>query len=259
MGLLEGRSAVVTGAGRGIGRDIALCLAAEGAKVVVNDVGVSLGGEGTTEDPAAQVCKEIEAAGGTAVPNHDSVSDFEAAGNIIKTAVDAFGGIDIVVNNAATNPVYGPLLQTDDGVFEKIMAVNVRGPLELTKLAHPHLVKRGGGSVINISSIGGISPEPLLGLYSVSKAALISLTKVMAREWGRDHIRVNALCPGLVRTKFSAALWQNEQTLKEFVRTLPLGRIAEPEEMVGLALFLAGPAASYCTGGVYVADGGHIM
>jgi dehydrogenase/reductase SDR family member 4 len=144
-------------------------------------------------------------------------------------------------------------------VFDKIMAVNVKGPLELAKLAHPHMQRRGGGSILNISSVGGLRPEPLLGLYSVSKAALISLTKVMAQEWGRDGIRVNALCPGLVRTKFSAALWQNEQVCKEFVRTLPLGRIAEPEEMVGLALFLASPASSYCTGGVYLADGGHTL
>ena len=168
----------------------------------------------------------------------------------------SFGGLDILANNAATNPVYGPILKITDGVFEKIMAVNVKGPLELARLAHPHMLKRGGGSIINISSVGGLRPEPLLGLYSVSKAALISLTKVMAQEWSRDNIRVNAVCPGLVRTKFSAALWQNEQTYQEFVHRLPLGRIAKPEEMVGLALFLASAASSYCTGGVYVADGG---
>jgi len=205
------------------------------------------------------VAKSIREQGGEAVAVAAHVGDTAALRTLVERTVEAFGGIDIVVNNAATNPVYGPLLQADEGVFDKIMAVNVRGPLELAKLAHPHMVKRGGGSVINISSIGGISPEPLLGLYSVSKAALVSLTKVMAQEWGRDNVRANVICPGLVRTKFSAALWQNEQVLKEFTQALPLGRIAEPEEMVGLALFLAGPAASYCTGGVYVADGGHIM
>jgi NAD(P)-dependent dehydrogenase (short-subunit alcohol dehydrogenase family) len=247
---LNGKVAIVTGASKGIGEAIARGLAAFGARVVLSSRKL---------EAVEAAAKGIREQGGEAVAVAAHVGETAALRALVERTVEAFGGIDIVVNNAATNPVYGPLLQTDDGVFEKIMAVNVRGPLELTKLAHPHLVKRGGGSVINISSIGGISPEPLLGLYSVSKAALISLTKVMAREWGRDHIRVNALCPGLVRTKFSAALWQNEQTLKEFVRTLPLGRIAEPEEMVGLALFLAGPAASYCTGGVYVADGGHIM
>jgi NAD(P)-dependent dehydrogenase (short-subunit alcohol dehydrogenase family) len=186
------------------------------------------------------------------------MGDAEAIRGLVERTIEAFGGIDVIVNNAATNPVYGPLLETDVAVFDKIMAVNVKGPLELAKLAHPHLRKRGG-SVINISSVGGLRPEPLLGIYSVSKAALISLTKVMAQEWGRDNIRANVICPGLVRTKFSAALWQNEQVLKEFMRALPLGRIAEPEEMVGLALFLASPASSYCTGGVYLADGGHIL
>jgi NAD(P)-dependent dehydrogenase (short-subunit alcohol dehydrogenase family) len=247
---LNGKVAIVTGASKGIGEAIARALAAFGARVVLSSRKL---------ESVETVAKSIREQGGEAVAVAAHVGETAALRALVERTVEAFGGIDIVVNNAATNPVYGPLLQTDEGVFDKIMAVNVRGPLELAKLAHSHMVKRGGGSVINISSIGGLSPEPLLGLYSVSKAALISLTKVMAREWGRDGIRANVICPGLVRTKFSAALWQNEAVLKEFVRTLPLGRIAEPEEMVGLALFLAGPASSYCTGGVYVADGGHTL
>ena len=187
------------------------------------------------------------------------MGDIAAIRDLVQRTCEMFGGLDIVVNNAATNPVYGPLLQNDDGVFDKIMAVNVKGPLELAKLAHPHMQRRGGGSIINVSSVGGLRPEPSLGLYSVSKAARLSLTKVMAQEWGRDGIRANAICPGLVRTKFSAALWQNEEVCKEFVRTVPLRRIAEPEEMVGLALFLASPASSYCTGAVFLADGGHTL
>jgi NAD(P)-dependent dehydrogenase (short-subunit alcohol dehydrogenase family) len=139
------------------------------------------------------------------------------------------------------------------------MSVNVKGPLELAKRAHPIMARRGGGSIINISSIGGIRPEPLLGLYSISKAALISLTKVMAQEWSRDGIRVNAVCPGLVQTKFSAALWQNEQHLQRFLRALPLGRIAQPDEIVGLAIYLASAASSYCTGAVFTIDGGHTI
>jgi NAD(P)-dependent dehydrogenase (short-subunit alcohol dehydrogenase family) len=247
---LKGKVAIVTGASKGIGEAIARGLAAFGARVVLSSRKL---------ESVETVAKSIREQGGEAVAVAAHVGDTAALRTLVERTVEAFGGIDIVVNNAATNPVYGPLLQADEGVFDKIMAVNVRGPLELAKLAHPHMVKRGGGSVINISSIGGISPEPLLGLYSVSKAALVSLTKVMAQEWGRDNVRANVICPGLVRTKFSAALWQNEQVLKEFTQALPLGRIAEPHEMVGLALFLAAPASSYCTGGVYVADGGHTL
>jgi NAD(P)-dependent dehydrogenase (short-subunit alcohol dehydrogenase family) len=247
---LSGKVAIVTGASKGIGEAIARGLAAFGARVVLSSRKL---------EAVEAAAKGIREQGGEAAAVAAHVGETAALRALVERTVELFGGIDVVVNNAATNPVYGPLLHTDEGVFDKIMAVNVRGPLELAKLAHPHMVKRGGGSVINISSIGGLSPEPLLGLYSVSKAALVSLTKVMAQEWGSDGIRANVICPGLVRTKFSAALWQNEQTLKEFVRTLPLGRIAEPEEMVGLALFLASPASSYCTGGVYVADGGHTL
>jgi NAD(P)-dependent dehydrogenase (short-subunit alcohol dehydrogenase family) len=247
---LNGKVAIVTGASKGIGEAIAAGLAAFGANVVVSS---------RKQDAVEVVAKGIRERGGQAFAVAAHMGDPASIQSLTDHTVEAYGGIDIVVNNAATNPVYGPLLQTDDFVFEKIMAVNVRGPLELAKLSHPHMKRRGAGSVINISSVGGISPEPLLGLYSVSKAALISLTKVMAQEWGRDQIRANVICPGLVRTKFSAALWQNEEVCRRYTQELPLGRVAEPEEMVGLALFLAGPAASYCTGGVYVADGGHTI
>jgi len=153
--------------------------------------------------------------------------------------------------------VFGPLLMTDSNVFDKIMDVNVKGPFELCKLAQPVMMERGGGSIINISSIGGISPEHMLGIYSVSKAALISLTKVMAKEWGSAGIRANVICPGLIKTKFSKALWSNEDMLKKITGGIPLPRMGAPEEIAGLATFLASSASSYCTGGVYTADGGY--
>jgi NAD(P)-dependent dehydrogenase (short-subunit alcohol dehydrogenase family) len=167
--------------------------------------------------------------------------------------------VDIVVNNAAVNPVYGPLLEVDIDAFDKIMAVNVKGPLELARRAQPLMKERGGGSVINISSTGGIRPEPMIAMYSASKAALINLTKAMAQEWGRDAVRANVICPGLVQTKFSAAMWQDEKVLRQFTQTLPLGRIGQPEDLVGLALLLASPASSWCTGMVFTADGGHTI
>ena len=148
-----------------------------------------------------------------------------------------------------------PIAEATPDVFDKIMEINVKGPLRLAQLAYP-LLKRGGGSIVNISSVGGLRPEPMLGLYSVSKAALISLTKALAAEWAAVKIRVNAICPGLVRTRFSAALWQNEAILNDFLSRVPLGRVAEPEEVAPLAVYLASEAAGYATGGQFTVDGG---
>ena len=247
---LTGKVALVTGASQGIGAAIAQGLAAFGARIVVSSR------KQASVDAIAQGIKER---GGEALAVAAHMGDSVQLQQLVEKAHVVFGCVDILVNNAATNPVYGPILETDTAAFDKIMAVNVRGPLELSRLIHPLMAARGGGSVINISSIGGLSPEPGLGLYSVSKAALISLTKVLAQEWGKDGIRCNAICPGLVKTKFSAALWQDEKTLQRFLREVPLGRIAQPEEMVGLALFLSSPAASYCTGAVYTVDGGYLL
>jgi NAD(P)-dependent dehydrogenase (short-subunit alcohol dehydrogenase family) len=186
------------------------------------------------------------------------MGDPDAVRALVDRTCELYGGVDIVVNNAATNPVYGPLLEASAEAFDKIMAVNVKGPLELARRAYPLMAGRGGGSVINVSSIGGLSPEPLLALYSASKAALVSLTKSMAREWGPASVRANVICPGLVRTKFSAALWQDEKVLGRFLQRVPLGRIAGPEDMVGLAVYLASTASGYCTGAVFTVDGGYL-
>jgi NAD(P)-dependent dehydrogenase (short-subunit alcohol dehydrogenase family) len=247
---LHGKVAIVTGASKGIGAAIAQGLAEFGASVVVSSRKL---------DAVQAVAETIRAAGGKAEAMAAHMGDAAAIRELVGKTVESLGGIDILVNNAAANPTFGPILQTDAEVFAKIMQVNVQGPLELARAAHPILKARGGGSIINISSVGGIRPEPGLGLYSVSKAALISLTKVLAQEWSADGIRANVVCPGLVQTKFSAALWQNEENLQRFLRLIPLGRIAQPEEMVGLALYLASPASSYCTGAVFTCDGGLIL
>lgn len=247
---MEGKVAIVTGASKGIGESIARGLAECGAKVVVSS---------RKQEAVDQVANTIRAAGGEAVAiaaHAGSTSDLES---LLHNTVKQYGGVDIIVNNAAANPVFGPIVMTDEGVFDKIMAVNVKGPLELAKKAFPIMAERGGGSIINISSIGGISPEPMLGIYSVSKAALISLTKVLAAEWGAVGIRVNVICPGLVQTKFSKALWEDPNNLEKFTQQLPLGRMAQPDEIAPMAMFLASDAASYCTGGVYLVDGGHTI
>ncbi len=247
---LHNRVAFITGASKGIGLAIARGLAQFGAHVVISSR------RRESVDEAVEVLQK-EGLKATGIACHmGKPDDIDAA---IKTITEAHGRLDILINNAATNPVYGPIQEADGQVFDKIMNVNVKGPFLLGKAAYPLLKASPGGSVINISSVEGIKPDQGLGLYSISKAALTAMTQVMAKEWGPDGIRVNTICPGLVKTKFSAALWQNEKMMAHINNQLPLGRIAQPEEMVGLALFLASDASSYCSGGVYLADGGYMI
>ncbi len=245
---LTDKVAIITGASKGIGKAIAHALGAHGARVVVSS---------RNQESVDEVAVELGAYGIEARGIAAHMGDSAQIEALLAQTLEEFGGVDILVNNAAVNPVFGPLLATDSGAFDKIIQVNVKGPFELAKRVQPSMVVRGGGSIINIASIGGISPEHMLGVYSVSKAALISLTKVMAKEWGSAGIRANAICPGLIKTKFSQALWSNDAMLKYITEKLPMPRIGSPEEVAGLAVFLASGASSYCTGGVYTADGGY--
>jgi len=247
---LSGKVAIVTGASKGIGEGTARALAEFGAKVIVSS---------RKQEAVDEVAESIRAAGGEATGVACHVGDLEQLDQLVARTIDTYGGVDILVNNAAVNPTFGPSLNTDTAAFDKIMQVNVRAPFELSKRVFESMSERGGGAIVNISSIGGLRPEPGLGIYSVSKAALISLSKVLAGEWGRAKVRVNAVCPGLVKTKFSAALWQSDEILKRFTEHLPLGYMAEPDEIVPLILFLCSPASGYCTGGVYTVDAGHTI
>lgn len=244
---LAGKVAVVTGGTRGIGRAIALEFARAGARIVVAS---------RKQDAVDATVRELAAAGPGASGIAANVSKPGEPERIIERAVSAFGALDVLVNNAAVNPVFGPVEQTGTEAFDKIMTVNVRAPFELAKLALPHLTARGGGVIVNVSSIGGLTPEANLGIYSVSKAAIISLTQVLAREWGRHAIRVNAICPGLIRTDFSSRLWRDEEIVGRTMRVQAIPRLGEPEDIAGLALFLCSEAGAFCTGGVFVADGG---
>lgn len=247
---LEGKVAVITGASKGIGESIARGLAEFGAKVVVSS---------RRQEAVDAVAESFKADGLEATGIACHVGKKEQLENLVAKTVELYGGIDILVNNAAINPTYGPLSKTDETVFDKVMNVNVKACFLLANMCYPIMKQRGGGSIINIASVEGLKPSFGLGLYSVSKAALLMLTQSQAKEWGRAGIRSNAICPGLIQTKFSAALWQNEAILKQVENHLPAGRMAQPDEMAGLALFLASDAASYCTGGVYTADGGHML
>ena len=245
---LDGKVAIVTGASKGIGEAVARGLAEFGAKIVVSS---------RKQEAVDAVAETFKNDGLEAIAIAANMGNVEEAHSLIEQSVDAYGGIDIIVNNAAANPVFGPIQKTEERAFDKIIDVNLKGPFELCKKAYPILKQRGGGSIINISSIGGLTPEPGIGIYSVSKAGLINLTKAMAQDWGADNIRVNAICPGLIKTKFSEALWGDEPILERFLQHLPLKRVGTSDDIAGLAVYLASDAAAYCTGGMYLIDGGY--
>ena len=247
---LTGKVAVITGASKGIGEDMARVFARFGAKVIVSS---------RKQDACDALANEIKAAGGEATGIAAHVGDMAQLQNLVERTIETYGGIDILVNNAASNPVFGPSLEADGAAFDKIMLANVKAPFELSKLCYPSMKARGGGSIIMISSIAGHSPDPGLGLYSVSKASLNMLTKVLAKEWGTDGIRVNAICPGLIKTKFSQALWQDEKMLNHFTKNIPIARMGTTDEISPMALFLASSASSYTTGSLFYADGGTVI
>ena len=245
---LDGKVAIITGATRGIGEKIARSLAEFGAEVIINS---------RNKEAVSAVSKIFRNDGLHAVGIAGNMGNTKEIHALIDQTLDLCGSIDIIINNAAANPVFGPLQETEERAFDKIMNVNLKGPFELCKAAYPTLKKQRGGSIINISSISGIAPEPGIGIYSVSKAALINLTKAMAQDWGPDNIRVNAICPGLIKTNFSEALWGNKPILNRFLKDIPLKRIGIPKDIAGLAVYLASDASTYSTGGVYIIDGGY--
>lgn len=247
---LTNRVAIVTGASKGIGESIARALAEFGAKVVVSS---------RSQEAVDQVAKQFKEDGLEATGIACHVGREEQLERLVDETVKVYGGIDILVNNAATCPVYGPIQEATGLLFDKIMNTNLKAPFSLSNRCFSIMKERGGGSIINIASVEGLKPSTDIGLYSVSKAALVMLTKSQAKEWGRSGIRSNAICPGLIKTKLSAALWQQASTLNAFTKHLPSQRMAVPDEMAGLATFLASDASSYCTGGVYTADGGHMI
>lgn len=246
---LKGKVAVVTGSSRGIGRSIAECMAKAGARVVVSSRKI---------EACEKVVEAIRAAGGEALAVACNVSDKAQLQGLVDTAVQTWGRLDILVCNAAVNPVYGTMAELSDEAFDKIMTANVKGTLWLCNMVIPQMVERGGGSVILLSSIAGLRGTTTIGCYGMSKAAEAALARNLALEWGPSNVRVNAIAPGLIATDFARALIEDPERRARVEARTPLRRIGRPEEIAGVALFLASDLSSYVTGQVLVADGGEM-
>ncbi|HUR41945.1 MAG TPA: SDR family oxidoreductase [Verrucomicrobiae bacterium] len=247
---LTGKVALVTGASRGIGESIARTLAAHGAHVIVSS---------RKPEDCEKVVAAIKSAGGKAEARGCHIGDMDQVHSIFRDIEAAHGRLDILVNNAATNPYFGPILDTDLGAFQKVVDVNIRGYFFMSAQGAKLMAKNGGGAIVNVASIGGIVPGAFMGIYSISKAAVISMTKAFAQELGAQKIRVNALCPGLTATKFAGALVTNDKIRGEAEKRIALHRVAQPDEMAGAVLYLCSPAASYTTGTAMVVDGGMLI
>lgn len=244
---LSGRVAIVTGASRGIGKSIAAEYARAGAKVVLAS---------RKQDALDEAAREIRAEGGEAIGIAAHNGDKSALKNLVDQTVSHFGRLDILVNNAATNPHFGATLEAADSYWRKTIEVNLMGNVWLSQAAVEVMRSMGGGKIINVASIVGIKPGRFQGIYSVTKAGVISLTKSLAVELGDDNIQVNAIAPGLVRTKFAQALWGDQALLDPVLARTPAGRIGQPGDICGIALFLASSASDFSSGAVFVIDGG---
>jgi NAD(P)-dependent dehydrogenase (short-subunit alcohol dehydrogenase family) len=244
---LTGKVAVVTGSSRGIGRSIAETMASLGAKVVVSSRKI---------DACEPVVEGIRQSGGEAIAIACNISRKAEVEALVAGTRERFGPVDILVCNAAVNPVYGPMSSLTDEAFDKIMGANVKSNLWLCNLVIPEMAERGGGAVVIVSSIAGLRGTGVIGGYGISKAADFALARNLAVEWGPQNVRINCIAPGLIRTDFARALWDDPQALEQRNSQTPLRRIGTPDEIGPVAAFLASPAAGFMTGQIVVVDGG---
>lgn len=251
---LSGKVAVITGSSKGIGKAIAAGMAAHGARVVISS---------RKEDACVAVAREINANVGSgpgeaiAIPAH--IGKKEALERLVEATREKWGQIDILVCNAAVNPYYGPSRDIPDSAFEKILGSNIVSNHWLCHMVLPEMVERKDGVILIVSSTGGLRASTVIGAYNISKAADFALVRNLAAEYGPHNIRVNAIAPGLIRTDFARALWENPKTLAAATATTPLRRIGEAEELAGVAIFLASDAGRFATGQNFVIDGGHTI
>lgn len=244
---LKGKTAIITGSSRGIGKAIAIRMAQYGAKVMISSRKI---------DACNTVVEEIKALGGEAYAQECNIASKEALQNLCNVSYEKLGKVDILVLNAASNPYYGPLAKITDEAFDKIMNNNVKSNLWLSNMVLPKMAETGGGKAIVISSIAGIKGSDVLGAYSISKTADLGLVRSLAVEWGPKNITVNALCPGIIKTDFAKALWDNPEILASVEKNAPLKRIGTPDEVAGAAILLASSSGSFITGQKIVMDGG---
>ncbi|MFW6051319.1 MAG: glucose 1-dehydrogenase [Myxococcota bacterium] len=247
-GRLENKVAIVTGASRGIGQAIAEAMAREGARVVLAS---------RKQEALDQVAEGIRSAGGTALPLACHTGKEDQVDDLMKKAVAEYGQVDVLVNNAATNPYFGPMLDIDWGAWDKTFEVNLKGYFAATRAVVRHLQERGGqGSLVNIASVVGMMGAPFQGVYAMTKAAVISMTKTLAVELGGAGIRVNAIAPGLIETRFSQALTSNDEIKQHVLDRCAIKRVGRPEEVAGAAVYLASDEASFVTGTTLTVDAG---
>ncbi len=245
---LKGKVAIVTGGGRGIGKAITHALAAAGANVVIAS---------RKQENLDATAREFASLAGKVIPIPCHVGQKEAVEQLVNQTVERVGPVDILVNNSATNIGQGQALAVTDEMLDKMVEVNVKAALRLIRLVVPKMIERkSGGSIINIASIAGLRPQLGGLLYSFTKAGLLMMTRSWAQEFGPHNIRVNAIAPGLIQTDFSEFFWKDETRRRYYERASPLQRIGKPEEIAGMALYLASDAASFVTGQVLVVDGG---
>ncbi len=246
---LDDRVAIVTGASRGIGRAIALGLARAGAHLVLT----------ARKAPDLEaVANDVKRLGRRALPVPGHMGRRPDIDRVFEQVEKEFGRLDILVNNAATNPAFGPLIEIDEDAWDKIMALNVKGYLFAAQRAAKVMLATGKGAIVNVSSTGGVRAAAGIGAYSVSKAAVIMLTRVLAKELAPFGVRVNAVAPALIETRFSEALWKNPDILDQYLKTTPMGRTGQPEEIAGAVVYFCSDAASYVTGQTLVLDGGQL-
>lgn len=243
----DGRIALITGASRGIGKAIALGLAEFGAHVIIT---------ARNAEPLEETAHQINSTGGKATPIVCHSARSKDVTFLFERVRNDFGRLDILVNNSATNPYFGPILEATEAVFDKTFEVNCKGYFLIAQQAGKMMVSQGKGVIINIASIEGLQPSPFMGIYSMTKSAVIMLTKVLARELGPAGVRCNAVCPGLTETRFASVLVDTPEIRERYVQSTPLGRHAQPEEIAGAVIYLASDSASYTNGAILVCDGG---
>lgn len=246
---LTGKSVIITGSSRGIGKAIAEEMAEQGARVVISS---------RKPEPCAEVAAEINArhGDGTAISVPANISSKDDLQNLVNETNAAFGKVDVLVCNAASNPYYGPMSGITDDAFEKVLQNNIISNHWLMQMVLPQMVERKDGAIVLVSSIGGLKGSPIIGAYNISKAADFQLARNLATEYGKHNIRVNCIAPGLIKTDFARALWENPDNLKRSLASTPMARIGEPEEIAGAAVFLASKAGAYMNGQMMVIDGG---